>query len=53
MYANAKSCIKSGHKISEFFTCDRGVRQGENPSPLLFAIYLNDFEDFLSEFTLG
>ena len=49
MYANAKSCIRSGHKLSDFFTCKRGVRQGENLSPLLFAIYLNDFEDYLSE----
>ena len=49
MYANAKSCIRSGHNLSDFFTCARGVRQGENLSPLLFAIYLNDFEEFLSE----
>ena len=23
-------------------------QQGENPSPLLFAIYLNDFESYVS-----
>ena len=48
MYSNAKSCVKQNHKISNFFECNIGVRQGENLSPLLFAIYLNDFEFFLS-----
>ena len=29
-YDNIKSCVKSGHTFSDFFTCDIGVRQGEN-----------------------
>ena len=49
MYRNAKSCIKMGKQLSDTFECNVGVRQGENLSPLLFAIYLNDFENFLSE----
>ena len=48
MYQNAKSCVKNSDKISDFFTCSQGVRQGENLSPVLFAIYLNDFKDFMS-----
>ena len=28
MYKNAKSCVKSCDKISDFFSCDMGVRQG-------------------------
>ena len=44
MYEIAKPCIKQGQALSDFFSCDVGVRQGENLSPLLFAIYLNDFE---------
>ena len=48
IYDQAKSCIKKENKLSQFFNCNVGVRQGENLSPLLFAIYLNDFEYFVS-----
>ncbi|XP_043227986.1 uncharacterized protein LOC122384520 [Amphibalanus amphitrite] len=49
MYANAKSCIQEGSSVSDLFTCNIGVRQGENLSPLLFALYLNDFELTISK----
>ena len=35
--------------ISDSFACNVGVCQKENLSPLLFAIYLNNFERFVSE----
>ena len=44
MYQNAKSCVRVGGSLSDFFPCNTGVRQGENLSPVLFAIYLNDFD---------
>ena len=40
-------CVRANGKMSDYFTCNVGVRQGENLSPLLFAIYLNDFESYL------
>ena len=49
MYDNAKSCVVLKGCTSEYFTCDMGVRQGENLSPLLFSIYLADLETFLSD----
>ena len=49
MYINAKSHVSLKNVLSDSFPCQVGVRQGENLSPLLFAIYLNDFKTFLSE----
>ena len=46
LYHHAKSCVRANGKMSDYFTCNVGVRQGENLSPLLFAIYLNDFESY-------
>ena len=49
MYKGAKSCVKQQTLMSGLFSCNIGVRQGENLSPFLFAIFLNDFELFLSQ----
>ena len=48
LYEGAKSCVKLDGNVSEYFNCNIGVRQGENLSPLLFAIFLNDFEYSIS-----
>ena len=48
LYQNTKACVKHNNKLSQSFNCNIGVRQGDNLSPLLFAIFLNDFESFLS-----
>ena len=53
MYADAKSCVRVSGKLSDFFQCTAGVRQGENLSPILFALYLNDFQQFLEENARG
>ena len=49
MYKNIKSCVFSGGQQSEYFGSHVGVRQGENLSPLLFSLYVNDLEAFLLE----
>ncbi len=49
MYDNAKSCVVNNGHSSEYFLCSTGVRQGENLSPLLFSIFLNDIENFFTQ----
>ena len=47
MYAGIKSSVSVQGEDSPFFACDCGVRRGENVSPVLFSIYLNDLESYL------
>ena len=44
LYANAKSCVVTNGNMSKFFDSKIGVKQGENLSPLLFSLFLNDIE---------
>ena len=42
-----EACVRVGNSYSSFFKCDVGVRQGDNLSPLLFTIFVNDFKAYL------
>jgi hypothetical protein len=42
LYNNTNSCIKLNSIFTEFFETISGVRQGDNLSPTLFNIYIND-----------
>ena len=49
LYQNIKSCITLNGANSTIFESYVGLRQGENLSPVLFSIFLNDLEPFLEE----
>ena len=53
MYKKAKSCVQWKCKMSDYFSCSAGVRQGENLYPLLFSIYLNDLKTFVDKHVDG
>ena len=47
MYENTKAYVRYNNTISNTFDCNIGIKQGCSLSCLLFAIYLNDLEDYL------
>ena len=53
MYKSAKSCVAINGLLTDNFSCLIGVRQGENLSPLLFSLYLNDLQEFLQKAHMG
>ncbi len=49
MYKETKSYIRCENLNSDSFICNTGIKQGCNLSCLLFALYLNDLEDFMND----
>ena len=48
MYKDVKACVNCNEGISPSFNCYKGVRQGCNLSPILFALFINDVEYYLT-----
>lgn len=48
MYKCTKAAVWTGNDLSDYFETESGVKQGCLLSPLLFALYLNDMNDWLS-----
>ena len=44
MCSNIRSCVSLHGTFSAIFNFEKGVRQGENLSPILFSLFLNDMQ---------
>ena len=53
MYSEAKSAVMTGDTLTELFACTIGVRQEENLSPSLFALFVIDLRPYLSHKVKG
>ena len=53
IYSNVKSKVMTEEGASIFFPCLTGVRHGENLSPFLFSIFVNDLNHFLMSKSLN
>ena len=42
IYENTTSCVRIDDLLTEWFTSSAGVRQGDDLSPTLFALFIND-----------
>ena len=53
IYANTSACIKLNGKLSSWFSCKSGVKQGDNCSPTLFSIFIDDLVKEIKALGLG
>ena len=53
LYRETESCVQVNNMTTEWFGTLQGVRQGDNLSPTLFNIYLNDLAKEIKDMGLG
>ena len=49
MYTSVKSVVRHINSLSDIFSSDIGLFQGQIMSPILFSFFLNDIEQHLQE----
>ena len=53
IYANTTACVTLNGKSTNWFDCKSGVKQGDNCSPTLFSIFIDDLVRELNDLGLG
>ena len=50
MYSSIRSCVKiNQNALTELFSCNKGIRQGDGLSPVLFSLFMNDLPQYFKE----
>ena len=50
MFSSIKSCVKiNQNTITEMFSCNKGIRQSDGLSPVLFSLIMNDLPQYFRE----
>ena len=50
MYSSIRSCVKiNQNALTELFSCNKGIRQGDGLSPILFSLFMNDLPQYFKE----
>lgn len=49
LYTDTESCVSINGYLTNWFNCANGVRQGDNLSPTLFSIFINDLATEVKE----
>ncbi|KAK3092919.1 hypothetical protein FSP39_008861 [Pinctada imbricata] len=42
LYTDTESCVRLGNRLTDWFSCRSGVKQGDNLSPTIFSLFIND-----------
>ena len=53
MYENLEACVRVNGQLTDWFSVESGVRQGDNLAPTLFAVFVNDIAADINGLNLG
>lgn len=53
IYQSSESCVRINGVLTNWFDCNTGVKQGDNLSPTLFSIFINDLVQEINNLDVG